>query len=208
MIQLLNTDCIQFMRQQPDKSFDLAVVDPPYGINISKKDLGRKKWGRTLKKSWDSKPPDKEYFTELFRVSKNQIIFGGNFFDLPKTTAWLVWDKMVAEKSDFGKVELAWTSYSYAGKIVHLQYSGFLGADSDCRIHPTQKPIALYKWIFEHYAQKGFRILDTHLGSASSAIAARIAELDFVGTEIDADFFNSARTRYENYFKSNLFYVI
>jgi site-specific DNA-methyltransferase (adenine-specific) len=191
-----NMDCMEAMREMPDKAFDLAVVDPPYGINASEMQMGKgsKNWAKG--KHWDTKTPQKEYFEQLFRVTKECIIFGGNYFDLPKTNAWIVWDKGLYGKVTFGDCEFAWTSMKMQARIAQIRYDGFVGADKDGRFHPTQKPVALYRWIFQRYAKPGYKILDTHLGSGSSRIAAYDAGLDFVGYEIDKEYFDKQEERF------------
>lgn len=166
-----NMDCMEAMRSMPDQCFDLAVVDPPYGIKISN-NMGRRKGEKRSeykKVTWDDAPPPKEYFTELARVSKNQIIFGANHFvsmiQAADSSCWICWDKGFSSEVSFASFELAWTSFETPCKRVALS-SAQAG-----RIHPTQKPVALYAWIFQHYAKPGDRILDTHLGSGSSRIA-------------------------------------
>lgn len=210
-----NMDCLEAMREMPDKAFDLAVVDPPYGINADKfkngagsKDhpkgstAGRLNRGsgalknRILNKSdcsWDFSPPPKEYFGELFRVSKNQIIWGGNYFPLPPTRGIIVWDKMQPWEN-FSQIEMAWTSFDCPAAL--FKYCNAGGASGTNKIHPTQKPVALYKWIFSKYAKPGDKILDTHLGSGSSRIAAYDAGLDFVGYEIDKEYFDKQEERF------------
>lgn len=194
-----NRDCLAAMREMPDKCFDLAVVDPPYGINASEMQMGKGQKGWEKGKRWDNAIPDKEYFDELLRVSKYCIIFGGNYFDLPKTNAWIVWDKGLYGKTTFSDCEFAWTNMEIQARIVQCRYDGFLGADEDGRIHPTQKPVAMYRWIFSHYAKPGDKILDTHLGSGSSRIAAYDAGLDFVGYEIDKEYFDLQEERFANH---------
>lgn len=192
-------DCMELMAKYPDKYFDLAVVDPPYGIGASEMTMGSGKNKKYKKgKFWDTKTPTQQYFEQLIRVSKNQIIWGGNYFQLPLTKSWLFWDKGIYGDCDFSDGELAWTSFNRVLRIAQVRYKGFLGADID-RIHPTQKPIKLYDWIFKNYAQQGFKILDTHLGSGSSRIAAHKSKLDFVGCEIDPDYFAAAEKRYQNF---------
>ena len=194
-------DCIELMKHYPDNYFDLAVVDPPYGISVNmnagrKKDTKSKK--RTVKK-WDDEAPNYEYFLELFRISKNQIIWGSNYFrDLPIVSSWIFWDKMVASDCTFSDGELAWTSFGGALKKVVCPWSGFIGADG-IRIHPTQKPIKLYDWIFKNYTTEGMKILDTHLGSGSSRISANKAKLNFVGCEIDEEYFDKSVKRYNDF---------
>ena len=185
-----NMDCMEYMKSIPDKAFDLAVVDPPYGINIT--DSGRLKKYNANKTKWDSEPPQKEYFEELRRVSKNQIIWGGNYFDLPPTRCFLIWDKQQPEGVTFSSCEFAWTSFDQSAKTFY--YS--MLTDKDFRFHPTQKPVALYAWIFSRYAKQGDKILDTHLGSGSSRIAAYDAGFDFVGLEIDKDYFDKQEERF------------
>lgn len=215
MIELLNIDCMEYMTGLPDKSFDLAIVDPPYGIgesgqtNASRSVLARSKdYGN---KNWDNKSPDPEYFIELKRVSKNQIIWGANHFinKMPwESSCWIVWDK-VNGNNDFADCELAYTSFKTAVRQLRFMWHGFMqggGNDgrmqgnkklNETRIHPTQKPIALYKWLLHNYAKPGDRILDTHLGSGSSAIAAHYGGFEFVGTELDLDYYNAACKRFK-----------
>lgn len=189
-----NMDCMEYMRSLPDKAFDLAVVDPPYGISINH-NMGRRKGDKPSeykKVVWDSKPPEKEYFDELFRVSKNQIVWGANYFQMPPTKCFIVWRKpQISEDVSFSMVEFAWTSFDQTAK----EWIG-MSAEAD-RIHPTQKPVALYAWIYSRYAKIGDKILDTHLGSGSSRIAAYDAGLDFVGCEIDPDYFKAQEERFE-----------
>lgn len=195
-------DNIELMKHYPDKYFDLAVVDPPYGINVNmnagrKKDTKSKK--RTIKK-WDLSIPEMQYFTELYRVSQNQIIWGANYFTqyLPSSMGWIFWDKCVAEKCSFSDGELAYSSFDKALKKAVIPYSGFIGMEGE-KFHPTTKPIKLYDWIFGNYATEGMKILDTHLGSGSSRISANKAKLHFVGCEIDEEYFNKQNKRYEEF---------
>lgn len=206
-----NMDCMEAMRSMPDQCFDLAVVDPPYGIGES----GRKNKSRTnLAKATDyspffgedKEPPPVEFFTQLARVSKKQIIFGANHFisRLPPpadTPCWIVWDKQNGG-SDFADFEMAWTSFNRAARIFRFRWAGMLQGNmknKEPRIHPTQKPVALYAWIFQHYAKPGDRILDTHLGSGSSRIAAWDAGLDFTGYEIDREYFDAQEKRFQQH---------
>lgn len=188
-------DCMEAMRSMPDKCFDLAVVDPPYGIRISN-NMGRRKGERKSKYkkvTWDNAPPPPEYFTELIRVSRNQVVFGANHFMglIPvNSSCWILWDKGFSSEVSFASFEMAWTSFNTPCKRVTLS-----SVQAE-RIHPTQKPVALYAWIYQHYAQPGDRILDTHLGSGSSRIAAYDAGLDFVGYEIDPDYFAAQEERF------------
>lgn len=191
MIDLLNIDCMEYMREQPDNSFDLAIVDPPYGIEITKSGrLGH--YGEKGKK-WDSETPNKDYFDELFRVSKNQIVWGANYFNMPPCRCFLIWDKQQPEGVSFASCEFAWTNFEKSAKTFYQRPQS---ADP-VRIHPTQKPVKLYDWLLTNYAEKGQRILDTHLGSGSSAIAAHYFGVDFVGCELDEDYFKSALERFK-----------
>ena len=206
-----NTDCMEFMRNIPDKYYDLAVVDPPYGLDNFKNNHSRSKiWTSTdyEKKDWDASVPDKSYFDELLRVSKNQVIFGANHFisKIPyDSSCWIVWDKMNGS-NDFADCELAWTSFKKAVRIFRFRWSGFLqgytGAFHEKRIHPCQKPIALYRFIFDKFSQAGWSVIDTHLGSGSSRIAAYLCGLDFTGIEKDEDYFKDEESRFENFVKS------
>lgn len=201
-ITLLHGDCMEYLRQCPDNAFDLAIVDPPYGINIGN-GLGKSKKGYKMHHSWQMKAPGRDYFNELFRVSKNQIIWGGNYFSdiLPPCDDWIIWDKKKGTNLPFAEGEMAWCSISH--KKLRIFRHCATTRDKDGRIHPTQKPIALYKWLLERYAKPGDKILDTHLGSASSAIAAWELDFDFTGIEIDNDYYESAVKRFENYKKNN-----
>lgn len=186
-----NMDCMEAMRKMPDKCFDLAVVDPPYGIGAVNMKRGNSVIQPDKSKHWDDAIQTDEYFSELFRVSKNQVIWGGNYFQLPPTRCILVWDKgETMYGRSFAEVELAWTSFDESARIYKYNPA------DPARIHPTQKPVALYRWIFQHYAKPGDKILDTHLGSGSSRIAAYDAGLDFVGYEIDNDYFGKQEERF------------
>lgn len=194
-----NADCMKIMRQYPDKYFDLAVVDPPYGIEKGLHATSRiQKYGQ-LKSVNDWKPTDR-YFAELFRVTKNQIIWGYNHLSgmLPPTKEFLFWYKHQPVET-YSDGELAWTSFSKTAKCFDYPYFGTVGADKDGRIHPTQKPIDLYRWIYRNYAKPGYKILDTHLGSGSSRIAAYDFGLDFVGCEIDKEYFDKQERRFADY---------
>lgn len=200
-------DCIEGMKQYPDKYFDLAVVDPPYGIGEDgAKNHSRNKATKATKytaKNWDKEPPTKEYFEQLFRVSKNQIVWGANHFIErinKNSSCWIVWNKL--NTGDFADCELAWTSFDTAVRKFDFMWNGMLQGDmknKEHRVHPTQKPVRLYDWIFKNYAKEHQRILDTHLGSGSSRIAANKAGLEFVGFEIDKEYFDAAQKRYDNF---------
>lgn len=188
---------MEYMKGCADGAFDLAIVDPPYGIDAANMTMGKgknKKWGK--KRDWDKIPPPPEYFNELRRVSKNQIVWGGNYFDLPLTGGWLFWDKDRGKDVSFADGELAWTSFLSVLKKAVIRYDGFIGAD-DNRIHPTQKPVRLYDWLLNSYADPSMRVLDTHLGSGSAAIAAHYFGCDFVGCEIDRDYYEASKRRFE-----------
>lgn len=186
-------DCMDGMAQFPDKYFELAIVDPPYGININC-NIGLRKGQRKKReqKNWDSAPPDRGYFQELFRVSRNQIIWGGNYFDLPPSRAFVVWDKAESMYGrSFAECEYAWSSMDDSARIIKMS------PNDPSRIHPTQKPIALYKRLLHNYAKPGDKILDTHVGSASSLIACHQMGFEFVGFEIDPDYYQAATERLE-----------
>jgi len=208
-IQLLNIDCMEYMATLPDKAFELAIVDPPYGINASNDFGGEKRKsgnGAALKsafekKDWDIAIPDKKYFDELYRVSKNQIVWGANYMTiyLPNSMGWIVWDKNNGT-TKFSDFELAFTSFDTAARFYRYTWNGMLQGDmknKEDRIHPTQKPIALYRWLLHNYAKPGDRILDTHLGSASSAIAAHQMGFEFVGCELDKDYYDASIKRFK-----------
>lgn len=191
--KITNEDNMDLMSRYGDNHFDLAVVDPPYGINVNM-NAGRKKTTRSKKrevKKWDKKPKT-EYFSELFRVSKNQIIWGGNYFkELPIISSWIFWDKCMASDCSFSDGELAWTSFGGALKKVVCPWSGFIGSDGK-RTHPTQKPSRLYEWLLTNYSKKGDKILDTHLGSGSIAIASHNTKRHLTACEIDSDYYNQS----------------
>lgn len=183
-----NMDCMQGMKEFPDKYFDLAIVDPPYGINIQKSGrLGR----YNNQNVWDDKIPNDDYFNELFRVSKNQIIWGGNYFPLKPTKCFLIWDKKQPENISFASCEFAWTSFDSVAKTFYYSPMN----DNDKRIHTTQKPVALYEWILSRYAKDGDIILDTHVGSASSLIACYNTNHKFVGFELDKYYYELSKKR-------------
>jgi site-specific DNA-methyltransferase (adenine-specific) len=191
-------DCLEYMRGLPDKAFDLAIVDPPYGINFAKTYTG-KGWVVRDQKDWDKQAPGGGYFDELWRVSKNQIIWGANYMTpyLPASQHWIFWDKGQRNFS-LADGELAFTSFDKALRVFEMSRGAMQGEQGgEQKFHPTQKPIKLYKWLLENYAKPGQRILDTHLGSGSSAIAAHYFGVDFVGTELDKDYYDAAVKRFE-----------
>lgn len=201
---IMNIDCMEYMKTLPDKFFDLAIVDPPYGIGMDRGKIGidgTAKANNYLKKDWDGFAPTHEYFNELTRVSKNQIIWGANHFadalPCPKSPCWIVWDK---EKVGglFADSELAWTSFKTAVRNFKYQWHGMLQGDmknKEARIHPTQKPVKLYEWILTNYAKPGQTIFDSHMGSGSSAIACNNLGFEYVGCELDEDYYNAACER-------------
>lgn len=194
-IAIYNDDCMNILKQTPDNYYQLCIVDPPYGIEINKS--GRLGHYGGKGKSWDVSIPEEAYFNELFRVSERQIIWGGNYFPLPLTGGWIFWDKDRGKETTFSDGELAWTSFLNTLKKAPIRYDGFIGMDI-VRIHPTQKPVKLYEWLLSNYAKEGDRILDTHGGSGSSAIAAHYGGFDFVGCELDEDYYNAACRRFES----------
>ena len=207
-----NMDCMVGLKEFPDKYFDLAIVDPIYG-DVTQGGYMKGMGGRKTKHSasafriyntsiWDQKKTPKEYFDELFRVSKNQIIWGGNYFIdyLAPTKTFLVWDKRIYDhmSNDFADCELAWTSFNKALRIFKYKWDGMLQEnmkDKEWRIHPTQKPVALYEWILSKYANEGDIILDTHVGSASSLIACHKMGFKYVGFELDENYYKLAKDR-------------
>lgn len=185
------------MARYPDKHFELAIVDPPWGIGASEMTLGNGKNKKYKKgKNWDNNTPNKKYFEELIRVSKNQIIWGGNYFTdkLNPSKCWLFWDKGVYGDCDFADGELAWSSFNKVIRIAKIRYKGFLGSDN-VRIHPTQKPVKLYEWLLMNYAKEGDKIIDTHLGSGSIAIACHNLGFDLTACELDKEYYEDAIKR-------------
>ena len=197
-IELHNIDCMEYMKTCKDNQFDLAIVDPPYGININIS-IGRRKGQKKSKyhkfAGKDKTIPNKFYFDQLFRISKNQIIWGGNYMTdfLKPSSCWLLWDKMFSENVSFAQFEMAWTSFE--GTCKKFTKS----PHSPNRIHPTEKPVDLYKWILKRYAKEGDKILDTHLGSGSISIACDAMGFDLVGCELDKEYYDDACKRLEPY---------
>ena len=183
---ITNEDNMELMARYPDKYFDLAIVDPPYGIGISSNPV-RQQHDR---KRWDDNIPNDAYFKELFRVSKNQIIWGGNYFDLPPTQGFFIWDKKQPHDFSLAMCEYAWSSIKKPAKMWSLSVLKEKG-----KIHPTQKPIELYKWLLINNAKEGDKILDTHLGSGSIAIACHDLGFDLTACELDTDYYNAAMKR-------------
>lgn len=186
MITITNEDNMVLMARYPDKYFDLAIVDPPYGIGISKNPVRQKH----LKKEWDNNIPLESYFKELFRVSQNQIIWGGNYFDLPPTQGFFIWDKKQPHDFSLAMCEYAWSSIQKPAKMWSLSIH-----KEQNKIHPTQKPVELYKWLLENNAKEGYKILDTHLGSGSIAIACHDYGFDLTACELDTEYYEAAMKR-------------
>ena len=204
-IELIHGDCMDYMKGLDAKAFELAITDPPYGIGEAKKAGNRPKVTvkyRSL--DWDNDIMPREYFDKLISVSSNQIVWGANHFiqQIPyPSSCWIVWDKVRGEQ-DFADCELAWTSFKSSVKQFTFAWDGFRQGDmknKEHRIHPTQKPVKLYRWLLQNYAKKGDRILDTHLGSGSSAIAAYEEGFDFVGIEKDREYYDGAVKRFRNH---------
>ena len=201
-INLHNMDCLKALKEMNDNKFDLAIVDPPYGINVSKKRYSASLCNVTdyKLKDWDSKYPNKDYFKQLKRVSKNQIIWGANHFieNIPNanSSCWIVWDK--DNTGAFADCELAYASFKTAVRKFKWRWNGMLQENmknKQKRIHPTEKPIKLYEWLLMNYAEKGYKILDTHLGSGSIAIACHNLGYDLEGYELDKEYFDAACKR-------------
>ena len=213
-IQVYNDDCMNIMSRYPDDYFDLAIVDPPYGIGLGggaetvyKKGKNKKGFFNQNKysnKKWDKSTPGKKYFDELLRVSKNQIIWGGNYFcdNLPISRGWIFWDKKITNSNNykFSDGELAWSSFDKILKKFTYDWIGFGYLNNpynEKKIHPTQKPIPLYNWILENYAKPDFKILDTHLGSGSNAIACHYYGCELVASELDSEYYDASLKRFK-----------
>ena len=206
--EVTNEDCMEGMARYPDKYFDLAIVDPPYGIGEDggkNHTRGKKSIAKNYKPFYgnDLNSMSVEYFNELKRISKNQIIWGANHFveNIPQSNSscWIVWDKQNGD-NDFADCELAYTSFKTAVRMFTFRWNGMLQQDmknKEFRIHPTQKPVALYKWLLHNYAKQGDKILDTHLGSGSSRIAAYEMGFDFTAFELDTEYFEAQEKRYK-----------
>lgn len=190
---ITNEDNMELMARYEDNHFDLAIVDPPYGIDITNSGWVKSNKNIKTNNNWDNETPNKKYFEELKRVSKNQIIWGGNYFldNLNNTRCFLIWDKQIGECTSFASSELAWTSFDKSTKTFY-EHPAKYGKD---KIHPTQKPIKLYEWTLINYAEKGDKILDTHLGSGSIAIACHNLGFDLTACELDKDYFEAAIKR-------------
>lgn len=211
--EFYNCDNMEFMAKFPDGYFELAIVDPPYGIDAANTfggDLRKSGNGAALKtafekKDWDVSIPSWQYFQELMRVSKNQIIWGANYMThyLPPSMGWIVWDKDNGT-TKFSDCELAFSSFNVALRKYKFTWNGMIQgcmADKEKRIHPTQKPVRLYEWLLANYAKEGDKILDTHVGSGSSRIACHNLKFDFFGCELDKDYFKKAEQRYQEHIR-------
>ena len=191
-INLINGDSLQALKGYADNHFKIAIVDPPYGIGDKFKGgkTGKMNFNEVVEKDWDKVPP-MEYWEELMRVSENQIVWGGNYFPLPPSRCFIVWDKQISEDFSLAMAELAWTSFDKLAKIYKLP------TPKNGKIHPTQKPIKLYKWLLHNYTNEGDLILDTHLGSGSIAIACHYMKRNLIGYEIDKDYYDAACKRFK-----------
>lgn len=195
-LTITNEDNMELMSRYPDNYFELAIVDPPYGINVNES-IGRRKGMKHSghkKAFWDNKIPSAEYFKELFRISKNQIIWGANYFVMPPTKCFIIWDKCYSEDVTFSRYEYAFASFDLTSK-------GFIfnGQANKDKIHPTQKPVALYKWLLDKYAKEGDKILDTHLGSGSIALACHDYGFELTACELDREYYEKAVERIKNH---------
>ena len=206
---IIHADCMDIMRDIPDKYFELAIVDPPYGINKGKQKSYGLRAGMNYvatkyeSKIWDNEIPNKKYFNDLYRISKNQIIFGANHFVnyIPPSRGWIFWDKGFSPDFSFSKGELAFTSFDRVLEITKIYLekntvsNNYEKALSMARIHPTQKPIALYRWLLQNYAKPGDKIIDTHSGSGSCAIACHLEKFEFLAIEKDKDYYEASVKR-------------
>ena len=200
---ITNEDNMELMARYEDNHFDLAIVDPPYGIDLANMNMGIGKTPKASKaknrkwkaKNWDNEVPSKEYFNQLFRVSKNQIIWGGNYFDLPPCSKFILWDKQIPKGLSFSDCEYAWTSFKGANKI--FRYSAYRNKNE--KFHPTQKPPSLYDYCLMNYAKEGDKILDTHLGSGSIALACHNLGYDLTACELDKEYYDAAIKRIDQH---------
>ena len=198
-ITITNEDNMELMARYEDNHFDLAIVDPPYGLDLANMNMGAGKSKKASKiqnrkwvaKDWDSETPTPEYFEELFRVSKNQIIWGGNYFDLPPSRGYVLWDKQIPQGLSFADCEMAWWSFPLVPRM--FRYSAY--KDKKDKKHPTQKPVKLYEWLLMNYAKEGDKILDTHLGSGSSAIACHNRKYNLTACELDKEYYDASIKR-------------
>lgn len=190
-------DCLELMKEMEDNSVDLVLTDPPYGINMDGGNVGYKGFNNFEKKEWDSEKPKDNYFNELFRVSKNQMIFGGNYFNLPPSRCIIVWDKGAGFKNrTYAECEICWTSFDKNARI--YKRDPLARGDYKNKLHPTQKPIKLFEWCLEKYSEEGQTIFDPFLGSGTTAVACINTGRNFIGIEKDADYFEIAQRRIKN----------
>ena len=197
-ITMLNQDCMEYMAGLPDNAFDLAIVDPPYGIGAAQMTFGKWRTSRMAGKTWDDSAPPPCYFEELMRVSERQIVFGGNYFNLPPSRCFVVWDKGQGFKGrDFAEAELAWCSFDANATI--FRYDPLAAGDYKGKIHPTQKPVAIYKYLLTKYAKPGWKILDTHGGSGSLCIACHDIGFGLTWMELEPDYYEAAVKRYQEH---------
>lgn len=196
--EVFNMDCLEYMKSIPDKFFELAIVDPPYNIvSQQKRGIGSRIDKTGKMNDWNNIKPTQDYFNELFRVSNYQIIWGANNFTLPETEYFIIWDK-AQSVDNFASAEYAWTNYKMPAKVFRYSIHQH-NADKGDKIHPTMKPIKLYKWLLKNYTKEGDKILDTHLGSGSSRIAAHDLGFDFYATELDKDYFEAQEKRFKQH---------
>jgi len=194
LLDIRNCDCMDMMAEYEDGHFDLAIVDPPYGIGMSGGNVGYKGFNDFERKEWDNSTPKDDYFSELFRTTKVQIIWGGNYFNLRPSRCFIVWDKGAGFKNrTYAECELAWCSLNANAKIFNRD--PLARGDYKGKIHPTQKPVALYKWLLQNYAKEGDKILDTHMGSGSIAIACHYMGFNLTACELDPDYYKAACER-------------
>lgn len=198
--KIFNEDCLETMKRMPDKSVDLVLTDPPYGINLAKMNMGignspkasKKENRKWESKDWDNQTPSQEIFDEIFRISKNQIIWGGNYFNLPPFKYYILWDKEIPKGLSFADCELAWTSYDKAPKM--FRYSAYRNKSE--KVHPTQKPPELFRYCLEiSKVEKGAIIYDPFMGSGTTAIACKSLGLDYIGSELDKDYYKIIQKR-------------
>ena len=188
--KVFNIDCLEYMKTLPNKCFDLCIADPPYGIGIAKNQF-RQKHSR---KEWDNNIPTQEYFDEIFRISKYAIIWGGNYFNLPPNKHFVIWDKIQPFDFSSAMCEYAWSNIDSPAKIFRYRVT-----TEKNKIHPTQKPIELYAWLLNNYAEKGYKIFDPFVGSGSIRIACDSLGYDFIGCELDKEYYDLQEKRYNTY---------
>jgi site-specific DNA-methyltransferase (adenine-specific) len=204
-ITVTNEDNMQLMARYPDNYFDLAIVDPPYGLERFKKGGSHVNKYGSENGQWNNEKPTKKYFKELFRVSKNQIIWGANNFELPTSEYFIIWQKSNAEDFSFAMCEMAWTNCKVPAKVYKKLH---VSVNDKNKIHPTQKPAELYKWLLDKYAKQGDKILDTHLGSGSIAIACYDYGFELTACELDTEYYEAAKKRFLNHSAQTKLFII